>query len=311
MKVISLGAHILDVLGKYVTEIPEGQGGALIDEIRLSPAGAAGGTAVILAKLGAETLSVGAVGKDDAGNVLVQMLERFGVNCEHLMRHDGVQTSCTILPIRPTGERPALHVIGANGTIDPEELPWDEIASADYLHVGGPEFLGPDNAVRVLKFCRENDVTTSADILADGWPELLDILAPAFEHLDYLLLNEDQAMAMTGEDDPAAAGKALLEKGVGAVALTAGAEGSILVSPEGTLKVPAFEVEVVDTTGCGDAYTAGFLRGLSLGHDSERAATIGSATAAQVAQGLGTDAGEFDLDTVLEFADSAPKLVPG
>jgi sugar/nucleoside kinase (ribokinase family) len=230
------------------------------------------------------------------------------VRCEHLARREGVQTSCTILPIRPNGERPALHVIGANATIDPDELPWDEIASADYLHVGGPEFLGPDNCVRILEFCRQNDVTTSADILADGWPELLDMLAPALPHLDYLLPNEEQAMALTGEDDPVAAGKALLDRGVGAVAITAGARGSLLVSPEGTLTVPAFEVDVVDTTGCGDAFTAGFLRGLSLGHDAERAATIGAATAAQVAQGLGTDAGEFDLDKVLEFAESAPKL---
>src|SRR5207248_8730835 len=137
----------------------------------------------------------------------------------------------------------------------------------------GPEFLGPDNSVRILEFCRENDVTTSADILADGWPELLDMLAPAMPLLDYLLPNEDQAMALTGESDSVAAGKALLERGVGAVVLTAGAKGSVLVSPEGSLTVPAFEVEVVDTTGCGDAFTAGFLRGLALGHDSERAAT--------------------------------------
>jgi sugar/nucleoside kinase (ribokinase family) len=308
MRAIALGAHILDILGKYVTEIPEGQGGTLIDEIRLSPAGAAGGTAVIMSKLGFETLSAGAVGTDDAGDVLVRALERFGVNCDHLARREDVQTSCTILPIRPTGERPALHVIGANATIDPDELQWDEIASADFLHLGGPEFLGPDNCVRILEFCRENGVTTSADILADGWPELLDMLAPAMPHLDWLLPNEDQAMALTGESDPVAAGKALLERGVGGVALTAGARGSILVSPEGSLTVPAFEVEVVDTTGCGDAYTAGFLRGLSLGHDPERAATIGSATAAQVAQGLGTDAGKFDLESVLAFAESAPKL---
>ena len=199
-------------------------------------------------------------------------------------------------------------MIGANATIDPDELPWDEIASADFLHVGGPEFLGPDNCVRILEFCRESGVTTSADILADGWPELLDMLAPALPHLDWLLPNEDQAMALTGESDPVAAGKVLLDRGVGAVALTAGARGSILVSPEGSVTVPAFEVEVVDTTGCGDSYTAGFLRGLSLGHDAERAATIGAATAAQVAQGLGTDAGEYDLDQVLAFADSAPKL---
>jgi sugar/nucleoside kinase (ribokinase family) len=230
------------------------------------------------------------------------------VNCTRLVRHDGVQTSCTILPIRPNGERPALHAIGANATIDPDELPWDEIASADFLHLGGPEFLGPDNCVRVLEFCRENDVTTSADVLADGWPELLDMLAPALQYVDWFLPNEEQALALTGESDPPAAGRALLDKGVGGVALTAGARGSILVTPDGSITVPAFEIDVVDTTGCGDAYTAGFLRGLSLGHDPERAAQIGSATAAQVAQGLGTDAGEFDLDTVLEFADAAPVL---
>src|SRR4051812_39165761 len=79
--VVALGAHILDVLGRPVEAIPEGQGGALIEEIRLSPAGAAGGTAVTLAKLGADVLSVGAVGSDDAGRGVVGGLERFGGGC--------------------------------------------------------------------------------------------------------------------------------------------------------------------------------------------------------------------------------------
>src|SRR3954470_4849802 len=112
--VVALGAHILDVLGRPVEEIPAGQGGALIEEIRLSPAGAAGGTAVTLAKLGFSVLSVGAVGTDGAGRWRGGALERFGVDCSGLARRDDLQTSCTILPIRPNGERPALHVIGAN-----------------------------------------------------------------------------------------------------------------------------------------------------------------------------------------------------
>ena len=80
-KAVALGAHILDVLGRYVTEIPEGQGGTLIEEIRVTPAGAAGGTAITLAKLGFEVTSAGAIGRDDLGDMLVNGLERFGVDC--------------------------------------------------------------------------------------------------------------------------------------------------------------------------------------------------------------------------------------
>jgi sugar/nucleoside kinase (ribokinase family) len=66
--------------------------------------------------------------------------------------------------------------------------------------------------------------------------------------------------------------------------------------------VPAFEVEVVDTTGCGDAFSAGFLRGLSLGRSRRDAAVLGCAAAALVAQGLGSDYGDFDLAAADEFA---------
>ncbi len=307
-KVVALGAHILDILGRPVTEIPEGQGGALIEEIRLSPAGAAGGTAVTLGKLGAQVVSAGAIGTDDAGDVLLRLLERFGVDCSRLVRRDGVQTSATILPIRPNGDRPALHVIGANGSYTIDDVPWDEIESAGYLHVGGPEFLGPENATEILRRAREAGTVTTCDLLADGWPELLDMLAPALEHVDYLMPNEDQALKLTGRDDPLDAARALVERGVRCVAMTRGAGGSAIVTGSGVEAVPAFEIDVVDTTGCGDAFVAGFIRGLALGRPDRDAAVVGAATASLVATGLGTDAGEFDLDRVLEFAASAREL---
>jgi sugar/nucleoside kinase (ribokinase family) len=303
--VVALGAHILDVLGRPVESIPEGQGGALIEEIRLSPAGAAGGTAVTMAKLGLSVLSAGAVGVDDAGRVLVEALERFGVDCSELKRRSDVQTSCTILPIRPNGDRPALHVIGANGTYTIDDVPWDAISSADFLHVGGPEFLGPENATEILSRARAAGTVTTCDFLADGWPELLDMLSGAMAEVDYLFPNEEQAMAFTGKGDPVEAGQALLERGIGCVVITRGASGSSIVSSDGVEHVQAFETEVVDTTGCGDAFVAGFISGLSLGRSPKEAAVIGSATASFVAGGLGSDAGEFDSDRVLELAERA------
>jgi sugar/nucleoside kinase (ribokinase family) len=76
------------------------------------------------------------------------------------------------------------------------------------------------------------------------------------------------------------------------------------VSNEETIEVPAFAIDVVDTTGCGDAFSAGFVLGRALGRDLREAARLGCATAAQVASGIGTDAGAYDLETVDAFANS-------
>lgn len=76
----------------------------------------------------------------------------------------------------------------------------------------------------------------------------------------------------------------------------------MLVHADGAETVPAVEVEAVDTTGCGDAFSAGFLRGLALGRERRDAAALGCAVAALVAQGLGTDHGDFDLAAVEQLA---------
>jgi sugar/nucleoside kinase (ribokinase family) len=302
---VTLGAHVLDVHARPVTEIPEGQGGALLEEIRLSPAGPAGGTAITLAKLGGQVTSVGVLGADDLGDVFVTMLGRFGVDTSHLARHDDVQTSATVLPIRPNGDRPALHVIGANGTITGDDIPWDVVEAADHIHVGAPEFF-PELAAEVLERARARGATTSIDILADGWPEMLDFIGAALPHTDWFLPNQEQALNVTAESDVEAAGRKLLERGIGGAAITCGGDGCVVITADGIERVPAFAIEVVDTTGCGDALSAGFIHGLSLGRSPADAARLGSACAALVAQGLGSDAGDFDLAAADRFAADTP-----
>jgi sugar/nucleoside kinase (ribokinase family) len=304
MIAIAMGVHVLDVLVRPVEAIPEGQGGSLVDEIRITAAGSAGGTALTLAKLGATTQSAGAIGADAVGEMLTGLLERGGIDTSHLVRRNDVQTSASVLPIRPTGERPALHVIGANATYGPDDAPWDAIAASTHLHLGGPEFMGGEAAARILSFARENGVTTSADILAPGEQarDILDWIAPAFGELDYLLPNDEQVLGLSGEDDLETGCRALVDRGVGCVVATRGAEGALIVHADGIDEVPAFEIEVVDTTGCGDAFSAGFLRGLSLGRSRRDAAVLGCAAAALVAQGLGSDYGDFDLAAADAFA---------
>ncbi len=167
-------------------------------------------------------------------------------------------------------------MIGANATYSSADAPWDAIAGADYLHLGAPEFMGGEEAAKILTFAREHGVVTSADILAPGEQAaaILDWIAPAFGQLDYLLPNQEQVLALTGCSELAAGCRALLERGVGCVAATCRAEGAVVVDGGGDARVPAFPVDVVDTTGCGDAFSAGFLRGLSLGR--ARAAAEGA-----------------------------------
>ena len=139
MKALCAGVHVLDVLVRPVDAIPEGQGGELVEQIRITAAGSAGGTALVLAKLGAKVKSAGAIGTDAAGDMLLALLERDGVHTGLLVRRDDVQTSASVLPIRPSGERPAFHVVGANGSFGPDDLQPAEIEAATHLHLGGPE----------------------------------------------------------------------------------------------------------------------------------------------------------------------------
>jgi sugar/nucleoside kinase (ribokinase family) len=312
MKIITLGVHVVDVLARPVTEIPAGQGGTLIDEIRITAAGPAGGTSVTLAKLGAEVASAGAIGTDALGDVMLDLLGRAGVDTALLVRRDQVQTSASVLPIRPDGSRPAFHVVGANATYSAADAPWAEIRTATHLHLGAPEFMGGEAAAEILAFARHHGVVTSADLLAPGDQAsgILDWIAPTFEHLDYLLPNDEQVLGLSGADDLVTGCRALLDRGVGCVAATAGADGAVVVDADGAEQVPAFAVDVVDTTGCGDAFSAGFLRGLALGRSRPDAATLGCACAGLVATGLGSDHGDFDLPTVDAFIAATPTLPP-
>ncbi|GAB0101394.1 PfkB family carbohydrate kinase [Nocardia sp. JMUB6875] len=291
-----------------VQQIPEGQGATLVEQIRFSPAGTAGGTALTLAKLGAAVRCAGAIGTDPIGDLLLAMLDARGIDTSLLLRRKEVQTSASVLPIRPDGSRPAFHVPGANLTYGPDDAPHEEIARATHLHLGGPELIGGEAAARILEPARAAGVVTSADLLASGDPGVLAWIAPALPHLDYLLPNDDQVLGCTGADTLEQGCRELVDRGVGCVVATRGAEGALVVTAAETFAVPAFATDVVDTTGCGDAFSAGFLRGIALGRDLRAAAVLGCAAAALVAQGLGSDHGDFDLAAADAFAEGTATL---
>ncbi|MDF3041789.1 MAG: hypothetical protein K0Q71_4495 [Thermomicrobiales bacterium] len=314
--VVSLGVHILDVLGRPVTRIPPKQDIDLLEEIRLTVAGTAAGTSVDLAKLGANVLAMGAIGDDAAGNFIVDTMNRYGIDTAGLRRKSTAQTSATMLAIRPNGERPALHVIGANAELAEADVDFDAIARVRHLHFGGT-FLLPtlDGAptARILEFARSRGVPTTLDVLAIDRPDLLAVIEPALPFIDYFMPGLDEARMICGLQDRRDVIRFFLDRGVRHTVFKMGADGSSIawLSPDGAIqeiRVPAFKAPVVDSTGCGDAYCAGFIVGLLRGWDLSECARFGTAAAGLVIQGLGSDAGIVDFDHTLQFMRSAEAL---
>lgn len=298
-----IGPHLIDVLGRPVSEIPAGQGSVVLDEIRVTVAGTGGGAAVDLAKLGATVSSFAAIGDDVLGRLLVTQLREFGVDTAGLVTKDGQKTASTILPIRPNGERPALHVPGAMASLRPAEVDGAALLAADAVLFGGPETtprLLNSDGIDLFRAVRAAGIPVFVDLLYPGRPETLELLGPLLPLIDWFMPNDQQLRGLTGVDDVVDAARILLERGVGAVAVTVGEHGALLVRPDADpVSVPALPTTVVDTTGCGDSFNAGMITGLLAGCTAADAALIGCACGALVASGLGSDAGIEDLGGVL------------
>lgn len=310
--VVTLGLQIVDILGRPVSHVPPGQHLALLDEIRITVAGTAAGTAIDLAKLGAHVIAMGAIGKDEPGDFLVSTYKKYGVETDHLSRKDGVQTSSSMLLIRPNGERPALHVIGANGELSLDDVDLDVIGAADFLHMGGTSLLPKmdgEPTRRLLEHAKSRGVTTTFDLVAIRRPDLLDLIEPCLPYVDYFMPGFEEAIMMCGLSDRADVIRFFLDRGTGHTVFKMGGAGSSIAWLEDgvvrEIRIPAFKVPVVDSTGCGDAYCAGFIIGLSQGWDLARSGLLGTAASGLVIQGLGSDAGIVDLQQTLDFMDSA------
>ncbi len=315
-RVTVLGAHILDVLGRPVEKIPPGQGSVRLKEIRATAAGTAAGTGVDLAKLGARVLAVGALGDDLIGDIVIAAMARHGVDTTGLVRKPGAQTSATILPIRPNGERPAFHVPGATRLLTRADIDFEPIRDSRALLIGAPDALAGmtgEELAQVAGAARSSGALVAVDVLHPGRPEDLGRLAPLLAVTDWFVPNGDQILALTGREEPADAIKDVQALGATAVAVTCGADGCLVAGPGGRAPeaLPALPVEVVDTTGCGDGFTAGLLTGLLAGAAPLDAAWLGLACGALVATGLGSDAGIEDLGQVLSFLERTQPAVAG
>ena len=306
--VSSIGFYVLDILGRPVTRIPPGGRADFIEEITMTVAGTAGGTAVDCAILGLSTQAVTTVGDDEMGDFMVAKMQKFGIDCR-LVRRSQVPTSATILPVRPNGERPALHVPGTATVFTVDAADYDRALDARVVHVGGTGLLKRfDGAptVALLKAAKARGRITTFDLIMAN-PETIELVTPCLPYIDYFVPSIDEASEMAGTKDPAAVARFFKDKGVKNILITLASEG-VHVSPEKgeDFHVPAFEVAVSDTTGCGDSFTAGIIAGIIKGWDLAQSAKFANAVASQVAMGLGSVGKLTSFEGVITAMNTLP-----
>jgi sugar/nucleoside kinase (ribokinase family) len=253
-----------------------------------------------VAALGGRAGFVGKIADDSLGKVFTHDIRAAGVEYEPVMaRGTGEGTGRCLVQVTPDGERTMATHLGAASTIVPSDLPLDMIDRAGILYLEGYLWDLPAaiDAMRTAIARAHDNGAAVALSLSDPFcvdrhqRDFLDLLV---SDLDVLFGNHEEIVSLFGAPSFDAALSAAEETGL-LVAVTRGAEGSVVVTAGGPVPVPAVPVEeVVDTTGAGDLYAAGFLYGLAAGADPAWCARLGGLCAAEVISHLGARS-EHDL----------------
>ncbi|TYP00014.1 ribokinase [Geothermobacter ehrlichii] len=248
---------------------------------------------VTLARLGVRTAFFGAVGGDEAGRLIRWSLVAEGVDCRLLqVDPEGESQRAWVIADRTTGKRNIFWKRGARRPFHLTDETAELIAAAKVLLLDDLDF---DAALAAARAAREAGVTTVLDggSLRPRTAELLPLI-------DHLVVSEKFARQWTGRPEPPAALEPLAAFG-GTVTVTAGAEGCWSLLAGEVIHQPAFGVDVIDTTGCGDVFHGGYVFGLLQAWPLPAVLAFASACAALKARGLGGQAAIAGLDETLRF----------
>ena len=247
------------------------------EDLAIIPGGKGANQAVAAARQGAKVSMVGRVGNDSFGPTLTQNLQNNNVDTSHV-RTDSAATGTAIIVVDASGQNSIVLSPGANGKVTPTDVDAVSLQDVDTLLL---QFEIPlETVIHAASLARQNGLRVILNpaparpipnsLLAD-----VDILVPNESELQLLT-----DMPVTGIDSARSAAQALLAKGVGTVIVTLGSNGALLVTNEQVTHIPAFKVDVVDTTAAGDAFIGGLAAALLKGKSLEEAVQHGNASGA-------------------------------
>ncbi len=297
-KIVIVGSFNTD-LTTYMEKMP--RPGETVNGRRfVTGAGGKGSNqAVAAARSGASVTFVGRVGRDAFGELAMNTWKAEGIDTAFVTQDADHATGVAPIFVDDTGENMIVVALGANLAIDRGDVDRAEavIAAADVLIVQLE--IVPEISGYALQVARRHGVRTVLNP-APAVPLPPEILA----HADYITPNETELQTLVGSDstDYEAAARSLITREGQTVVVTLGSQGAMWVKQQGSGRIPAYPVDVVDTTGAGDAFNGGLAVGLAEGRSLEEAIAFANATAALCVTRPGTAPsmpGRSEVDALL------------
>lgn len=259
-------------LGEVLFDLFAGPAGTTLGAARTftpAPGGAPANVAVGLARLGIDAGFVGRVGDDPFGGRLLELLREEGVDTTHCLPVAGGRTTIALVATSSPVDQDFVLFRGADTLLRLDHLDRACLAGAQVFTYGSVTLSADarDAALQAARWAREGGVLVAfdANYRPGVWPgetAARDAVMEALRCADIAKLNDVELKLLTGTDDPRTGCRPILDLGVRLCLITLGAGGAWFDDGRVSGSVPGFDAEVVDTTGCGDAFLAAFLAGL-------------------------------------------------
>jgi ribokinase len=269
----------------------------VIQESKEEAGGSAANTIAGLGRLGVECGFIGKLGSDKEGDKILSAFKRDRVDLKGIKRVDGVSGSVFAF-VDDEGERTMYVNPGVNDTLGIPDLDEKYLGRARFIHVSSLAGEPATGAIlNIPKFIGDAKLSFSPGFLcAKG----VDYLMPILTHCEILFLNSVEATALAGSDTDQRE-HILTQLGVKTVVVTQGSRGCLVLDELATHRVPGIKAKAVDTTGAGDAFSAGFLYGNLRGYGNLDCARIGNFTASLCVGSIGARSGLPDQDSLKSF----------
>lgn len=300
--VVSLGSINMDLVIRCSHAPLRGETVMAVDSIA-NAGGKGANQAVQAARMGAKTIFVGRVGADPFGRQLIETLCAYGVGMNCVAVDQTSPSGMAVVIVEDDGSNRIVVVPGANGAVGEAELKMLD----DLLEPGSVLSLQCEIPFGIVREAARCGRRKGATVLLDPSPAQAIVLSPGvFDNVDYLMPNEGEACALSGERDVFAAARTLLRFGARTVVVKMGEKGAMAVGAYESPPVSAFNVAVQDTTGAGDSFQGAFAASLDYGYDPERALRRAMAAGALTVTKLGAQQAMPSGSEVDAFLQSQP-----